>query len=421
MDVIGNNIANVNTLGYRASRVTFQEIFSQTVKSAGTPDELTGRGGTNPLQIGLGMSVGAVDMVTTRGSFQRTDNPLDLSIEGEGFFIVKGAQGDVTRFTRAGNFGIDKLGNIVTSNGKNVYGWHDYGGAPNADGEYVYDTDKPTEPINIYSDEHNMNKRIIDANATTSATLAGNLDASLVDVDPAVDPAQFTVPMSIYDELGNEYQISIKFWKDLVDAGPPIETEWAWEIEDIDGVGSTTGTIRFDDSGQIVLNGNETKVVTFTPDASVGADAFDVTFDFIRISMYTGDSSVKPESIDGYATGTLVTFNIGGDGMITGVYSNGKQKPLGLVGLASFENPGGLQRVGDNEYIPSTNSGNFKRAVKAGTSEVGVINPGTLEMSNVDLAKQFTEMIVTQRGFQANSRIMTTVDEMLQEMTNMKR
>ena len=145
MDVIGNNVANVNTVGFKSGRVTFQEIFSQTLRGAGAPDAATGRGGTNPMQVGLGLGVGAVDTIMTRGSVQRTDNPTDLSIEGEGFFVVKGGNADTFKFTRAGNFGIDKLGNLVTGSGMSVYGWQSY--TRNTDGSANYNTELPIEPI----------------------------------------------------------------------------------------------------------------------------------------------------------------------------------------------------------------------------------------------------------------------------------
>ncbi len=424
MDVIGNNIANVNTVAYRGSRVSFQEVFSQTIKGAGAPDPMSGRGGTNPIQVGLGIGVGAVDTITTRGSLQRTDNPTDVSIEGEGFFIVKGSEGDTYKFTRAGNFGIDKLGNLVTSNGMSVYGWQDYGRKANEDGTYTFDTDKPVEAMNIYSDDYNKNKRIIPARASSEIVLAGNLDATYADLDPG-DPAQFSVPISIYDSLGNEHKVNIEFVK--VDIVQNDYARFEWRIPNAGDLAVTAGAageIDFDLSSTAPgeIKGDTTATVSFTPDPNtIGAEAFDVVIDFSKLSMYAADSSAKPISIDGYPTGNLVTFNVGADGMITGIYSNGQQQPLGLIGMATFDNPAGLQRVGDNVYIPTTNSGDFKRAVKAGAQGVGTLNPGTLEMSNVDLAKQFTEMIVTQRGFQANSRIMTTVDEMLQEMANMKR
>ncbi|HEY9059831.1 MAG TPA: flagellar hook protein FlgE [Pseudobacteroides sp.] len=436
MDVIGNNVANVNTVGFKSGRVTFQEVFSQTMKGASAPDSTTGRGGTNPMQLGLGLGVGAVDTIHTRGSLQRTDNPTDLSIEGEGFFILKGGSADLFKFSRAGNFGVDKLGNLVSSGGLNVYGWQDYGGAMQADGSYKFDTEKPVEPINLYSDVYNKNKRMIAARQTSSAVFAGNLDASKAPLGSAISTSlpQFTVPMTVYDTLGNNYKISINFWKDsasgITASGTTGGTVWFWSASSGSGVNATFGSstangfLQFDTKGQIVTtaSGYSTNpMIQLIPGSSVGTQPIDVTLDFQKLTMYDADSSVKPSDVNGYPTGNLVTFNIGSDGIITGVYSNGQQQPLGLLALAGFENPGGLQKVGDNMYLPTTNSGDFKKAVKPGGEGVGSLNPGTLEMSNVDLSREFTDMIVTQRGFQANSRIITTSDEMLQELVNLKR
>ena len=175
MDVIGNNIANVNTVGFKGSRATFQEIFSQTLSSASSPDALSGRGGTNPMQIGLGMNVDAIDVSMGRGSVQRTESPTDLSIEGEGFFVVRsGTDGSYT-FTIAGNFTIDKQENLVIASGQNVYSWmkYEYG-----DEGYEFDTQEPIGALNLYSDIYNNNKRIIAAKVTTEAVLTGNLDAT---------------------------------------------------------------------------------------------------------------------------------------------------------------------------------------------------------------------------------------------------
>ncbi len=419
MDVIGNNVANVNTVGFKSGRVTFQEIFSQTLAGAGAPDAATGRGGTNPMQVGLGLGVGSIDTIMTRGSLQRTDNPTDLSIEGEGFFVVKGGSGDTFSFTRAGNFGIDKLGNLVTGGGLNVYGWQSY--TRNSDGSYTFDTEQPIEAINLYSDVYNKNKRMIAAKATANAVFAGNLDASkAVAAAPAAPVASeiFTVPMTVYDSLGNDYKVNVEFWKsDATAAG----STWTWRIQSGTGYASAaTGTLTFDPDGQLTAGGTPAPV-TFTPAVTTGTNAFNVQFDFTKLTTYSADSSAKPTNIDGYSTGNLVTFNIGADGILTGIYSNGQQQPLGLIALAGFENPAGLQKVGDNLYIPTTNSGDFKKALKAGSEGVGTLNPGTLEMSNVDLSKEFTDMIITQRGFQANSRIITTSDELLQELVNLKR
>ncbi len=420
MDVIGNNVANVNTVGFKSGRVTFSEIFSQTLKGASSPDASSGRGGTNPMQIGLGLGVGAVDTITTRGSLQRTDNPTDMSIEGDGFFICKGGSGDTFKFTRAGNFGIDKLGNLVTGSGLNVYGWQ----ALKTDGSGEFDTEKPVEPINLYSDSY-RNKRIIAAKSTSKAELSGNLNASMK-VDTATPPASentFTIPMTIYDKLGNDYKVNVVFNKESMTSTTPITTTWTWTVSTDATIGSgataATGTVTFDSEGMLTTTSAKSANVTFTP-VNAGTDSFDVNIDFSKITSFASDNSVKPKSVDGYPSGNLVSFSVGADGILTGIYDNGQQQSLGLMALSGFENPAGLQKVGDNMYIPTTNSGDYK-AVKAGSNGVGTLNPGTLEMSNVDLSKEFTDMIITQRGFQANSRIITTSDEMLQELVNLKR
>jgi flagellar hook protein FlgE len=418
MDVIGNNVANVNTVAFKSGRVTFQEIFSQTLRGASSPDSSTGRGGTNPMQIGLGLGVGAVDTITTRGSLQRTDNPTDMSIEGDGFFICKGGANDTFKFTRAGNFGIDRLGNLVTGSGLNVYGWQQL----KSDGSGEFDTETPIEPINLYTDAY-RNKRIISAKATSMAKLSGNLDASmpLVTGTPTTDQ-MFSVPMTIYDSLGNDYKVTVQFWRKAADA---TGSEWQWSIT---SEGNTAVTLpsdtalKFNDKGILTDGGSAT--VTFEPSDGTsntsGTGQFEVNLDFSKITAFASDNSVKPQDVDGYPAGSLVSFSVGSDGILTGIYDNGEQQSLGQLALSGFDNPAGLQRVGDNMYTPTTNSGEYK-AVKAGSNGVGTLSPGTLEMSNVDLSKEFTEMIVTQRGFQANSRIITTSDEMLQELVSLKR
>jgi flagellar hook protein FlgE len=423
MDVIGNNVANVNTVAFKSGRVTFQEIFSQTLQGASSPDSTTGRGGTNPMQVGLGLGIQSVDTITTSGSTERTDNPTDMSIEGDGFFICKGGSADTFKFTRAGNFTIDKTGNLVTGSGLNVYGWQ----ALKSDDSGEFDTETAIEPLNLYSDDY-RNKRIIAAEATTSAALTGNLDASFNDAatlgtDDTLDT--FTVPMTVYDSLGNDYKVNVVYNKS--EAGTTSGSTWAWAVEDttdngFDVSSGGSGTLSFDTNGAVVTGSLPTSAspLVLTPDATSGADAISITLDFSKITSYASDSSVKPKTVDGYTSGSLTTFSVGSDGILTGIYDNGQQQSLGLVALSGFENPSGLEKEGDNMYIPSTNSGDFK-AVKPGSSGVGTINPGTLEMSNVDLSSEFTSMIITQRGFQANSRIITTSDEMLQELVNLKR
>jgi flagellar hook protein FlgE len=465
MDVIGNNIANVNTVGFKGSRSTFQEIFSQTYEGASSPDIATGRGGTNPMQVGLGINVDAIDLMMTAGSVQRTDSPTDLSIEGEGFFIIRSGNEGAYTFTRAGNFTIDRMGNLVTSSGAGVYGWMKY---ENTDAGYVFDTQEEIRPINLYEDEYNLSKRIIAAQKSTEAILSGNLDSTnkpllatgttteadlyaitdAVDATGAANPdgipdatgtnvnSQFIVPVNCYDELGNAYKVNITMWKNAVFTGathtsgaPTPVTSWYYTVNG--GENATTGTLpasgylAFDARGKLITtdptNFNISPTVSIIPNAETGARAFDVKMDFTQLTMYADDSSVKPLRVDGYPPGTLVTFSVGADGVLTGVYDNGRQQPLGRVGLAVFSNPAGLSKVGANLFMSTSNSGEFTLASTPGSGGAGTLVPGTLEMSNVDLAKQFTEMIITQRGFQANSRVMTTSDEILQELTNMKR
>jgi flagellar hook protein FlgE len=453
MDVIGNNVANVNTVGFKSGRVLFQEVFSQTVKSAGSPDAGTGRGGTNPMQVGLGLGIASIDTVMTRGSLQRTDNPTDLSIEGEGFFIVKGGVADTYKFTRAGNFLVDKTGNVVTPSGQSVYGWQKY--TADANGVIDFATESTIEPLNIFEDTTNGNKRVIAAKPTSTASFTGNLDASATNLnlapgalpapgDPLLPTAAFTMPFLTYDTLGNEYKVNMQFYKTglTVDAatGESIST-WTWRMSG-DGVGVETtvpgstyteGQMYFNESGIPVGDpANPADLSTLTPtikiitdpdpaNPTVGAAPINVSLNLEKLTMFSADSSAKPTFVDGYKPGSMVSFNIGSDGVVTGIYSNGQQKPIGLLALATFENPGGLSKVGENLFQQSTNSGEFRKPVKSGQDGAGTLNPGTLEMSNVDLSKEFTEMIVTQRGFQANSRIITSSDEMLQELINLKR
>ncbi len=403
MDVIGNNIANVNTVAFKSGRVTFQEIFSETLRGASAPNLETGRGGTNPMQIGLGLGVNAIDTIMTRGSTQRTDNPTDLAIEGEGFFIVRGGRGDSFKFTRAGNFILDKLGNLTTGGGLNVLGWE-----PELNpvtGEYEFNSESELVELNL------LNKQLIEPKATTKAVMKGNLDAGYAAGDT------FSAPITVYDKQGNAYEVKAIFTREATTAtGSP------WNVTFTYGGTAATGSLQlvFGKDGRLISTTNNVNVTIDLPD-DAGVDDPTFNVDFSSLTMYASDCSVKTKSVDGYKAGTLSTFSIGADGVITGIYSNGEQQPLGMIALATFDNPAGLQKLGENLFLPTTNSGDFAKGVKPGVDGAGMLSPGTLEMSNVDLSREFTEMIVTQRGFQANSRIISTSDEMLQELVNIKR
>ena len=214
-----------------------------------------------------------------------------------------------------------------------------------------------------------------------------------------------------------------KCFVDESDPESPV-TSWYWETSPGNGESSASGYIKFDREGNIVRDEEGFKpsgTFNIVPDPSSGSGGFEVSVNFEGLTMYSHDSSVDVYSSDGYPAGELMDFSIGSDGVIMGVYTNGKQQPLGMVALAEFDNASGLEKVGGNYYAQTANSGSFTTAYKPGTSGVGSLSVGMLEMSNVDLAMEFSNMIITQRGFQANSKIISTVDEMLQELINLKR
>jgi len=399
MDVVGNNISNVNTVGFKASRATFQEIFSETIKGAGAPE--SGRGGTNPQQIGLGINLATIDTFHTRGSIERTDNPLDLAIEGNGFFVV--SDGDAPKFTRAGNFFRDTEGNIVNGNGMKVMGWM-------ADDAGNIDTNVEAGAIQIPKDMQ------MQPMSTDAITIIGNIDA---------DTLGTTVPFEtiIYDELGRANKLTFEFKKVNPD-------EWQIVSSSASNIHVTVtpsdGTpVEVPLSGAVDVKFTDGKLTTpatgtFTIPTNGAEIPEDIVIDISQITQFAAKSGVDPLEVNGHPLGDLETFNFDAAGIATGVFTNGKSKVLGRITLANFNNPSGLQKVGSNLYIQTPNSGQPSIGI-AGDNGRGTINPGSLEMSNVDISKEFTNMIITQRGFQANSRIITTSDEMLQELVNLKR
>lgn len=538
MDVIGNNIANVNTVAFKASRVTFQEILNQTLRSASAPSQVGGRGGTNPQQIGLGVSLGSIDVLHTRTSVQRTDKATDLAIDGEGFFIV--TDGTNEYYTRAGNFDIDLLGNLVYPGGLRVLGWNTLITDPETGVQYVDTTGAPG-PINL----SNLS---MPARATDMIRFEGNLDANVA----VGKEVQYS--FSVFDSLGNEHKLNYIFtkqapnvwsWKivpapqagaetytveqpaggtlarnpvtigganrpilyahdikslsvetpsgvnqyqftvvndqnefnarlstlgsgqavilvngtdsvqvafgdDLpvnsririeynnfavshvvpmvdVDASVPGRAAgYDWNNDGIEDIpaGQAHGVLIFGEDGRLVQSlMNSDLTIVMNPEVSGAADIFlrreNVQFDPIKFTQYADATTVKAMKT-GYAAGILNSISIDSEGRVIGYYTNGQSREDAVLAIAIFNNPGGLNKVGNNLYQPSTNSG-YPVYGRAGVGGRGTIIAGALEMSNVDLAKEFTDMIVAQRGFQANSRIITVADEMLQELVNLKR
>ncbi|MDR1689582.1 MAG: flagellar hook protein FlgE [Clostridiales bacterium] len=436
MDVIANNISNVNTTGFKSSRVTFAEIFAQTTRGASAANDNTGRGGTNPMQIGLGTTVASIDLSTVQGAAQRTDNPYDLMIQGEGFFIVGDDSG--VKFTRAGAFTLDEAGNFVNPSGLKVYGWDRKWNEENADWEIERGQ---VQPITISGD-----KWYAPPATTTQIDFTDNLNA----VEDGADG--FSMQFNFYDSLGNRFVGTITFQlpdDGGVDAG---STTWNYTISpevylagDTDATytvdfATTSGTVVFGTNGLVQsitppgADANDFRVpvaaTTITPEdgsptlpaSTLGNDANQIVFDFGGLTQF-GDkkTNATSEHADGHGPGALINVSVGTDGIITGLYSNSELAILGQIPVATFKNPAGLEKAGDSLYLPSANSGEFDGIGEEIAATGGKIMGGVLEMSNVDLSQEFTEMITTQRGFQANSRIITTSDEMLQELVNLKR
>ena len=417
MDVIGNNVANVNTPGFKSSRATFQEVFSQTLRGASSPSDIsmTERGGMNPMQVGLGVTTGSIDVNHTSGNLQPTSRMSDVAVEGKGFFVVQ--DGTTLAYTRVGAFDTDGDGILVDSEGRKVLGW-----TPNpATGLLPADKSASAlDPIRI----------AIGSNMTAEATANIFWDKNL-DAETALGVTK-TVPITIYDSLGVVHTLEIILDK-ADNAGVAIPNTWDWSI-DVDGNPATTLG-----SGRIVFNADgtldEVQHITaagppavwgtwadpsFTHNLANGANALDVDLHFDSITQVAGASSLDAGMIDGWPTGTLESYTFDSKGIISGFYSNGQTRTLGQIGLANFANPGGLQKKGKSLFVDSNNSGSPDIG-EAGIAGRGTIAPSSLEMSNVDLAEEFTQMIITQRGFQANSRIITVSDELLQELVSLKR
>lgn len=562
MDVIGNNIANVNTTAYKSSSISFSELMSQTTQKASGPNAATGKGGTNAKQIGLGVKSGAINTnITGQGSSQSTGNPFDIMITGSNFFVV--SNGAENFFTRDGSFYVDGAGNLaMTSTGYNVMGW----GVDEANGTIKQDT---VQPLRIMS----ASNMTYDPEATSKGYVSGILDKNDKDVSSANGK---TVNLNFYDALGYSYTARFTFKQSsdvnnysleltgLLDANgneveipegvdlfgskrtqeKPIKVSfdnqaYTWNkdsktLTSYDGsevladlnamfsggklkplteeitVGGNTMTVGtalnniakaygYEGSAEDFLNlykngtADPTQKVTmeqmmanavsgsatdsfsdlmfttadattevemdgrsyvgssiaFNPDngkfngvggvstqntavlnlSKLGHNFSDIEIDFSQSSMVDnkGTSTIGATSgdLDGLGTGRrlgdLIGVSVQNNGMIYASYDNGMTKLLGQIATAEFANASGLEKQGDNLYSATLNSGEFDGIGVDISANGGYMSTGQLEMSNVDLSAEFTEMITTQRGFQANSRIITVSDTMLEELTNLKR
>ncbi len=396
MDVIGNNIANVNTVGYKASTAEFSDLLSQMISGAGVPTAQNG--GTNPAQVGLGVKVAGIESSFTQGASQLTGRATDLSIQGDGFFVVR--NGGQQLFTRAGSLSFDAMGRMTTPDGSILQGWP-------ASSTGVINTNASVTDLSMPLGQ------TIPPQVTGNLQIGGNLDASA-----AVGTA-ITSSITVYDQQGTPINLSFTFTKAAADS-------WTLSAGATDPAGNPiTATIggnpmTFNPASGALTTGPFTVSLASPNFAAPIAVDFGAPGGTQSLTQFSGASSVAALSQDGYALGSLQAFTIGNDGVVTGVFSNGRNRPIGEIALAGFSNPGGLEKVGDSMFRATVNSG-LAQIGTTGSSGRGTLSGSTLEMSNVDLAREFTNLIIAQRGFQANSRVITASDEMLQDLVNLKR
>lgn len=416
MNVIGDNLANVNTTAYKGSRVSFAEMMSQTARGASRPTE--GRGGVNPLQFGLGVLVAGTDMNNSQGALNQTNRITDLAIQGEGFFITSNSQR--MAFTRDGGFELDANGGLVMrATGERVLGW-------TSDASGNIDSSQPLSPSDYIKIPVGALNTV---QVTTETTWTGNLNGAA----PAGEASLSQI--RVYDALGGAHDLTLKITNRQ---NPPLGTppagatsSWDWEVwEGSPGTGtmlgdsSTTGNERFyfDGAGKKLssLAPDTYNKVTVAPVSGSAFDPFSVDLNFDSISQLISPSQVNATDQNGFPPGGLQNFSVGQDGTIVGIFTNGLTRPIAQVAMAHFSNPQGMERVGSNLFVNTDNSG-FPQIGAPRTGSRGLVSAGFLEQSNIDIGSEFTDLIVTQRGFQANTRVVTTVDEMLQDLINIKR
>jgi flagellar hook protein FlgE len=411
LGVVGDNIANVNTVGFKMQRAIFQDVLGHSI--------LAGSGSSLP---GSGVRVGDIQQLFSQGSLANTGIATDLALNGDGFFVVNGSVEGITGdfYSRDGQFVLDKDGYLVNSNGLKVQGY-----AANGDGTFaaaISDVQAPTAAL--------------PPRATENVEITANLDsAAEVPTDPwdDQDPANtsnFSTTVTAYDSLGNAHTLDVYYRKTAAGS-------WDWHAlisgDDIDppapgtNVEVGTGALTFTTNGELdTITGN-----TVTADFAGATAGQIITIDFGEaiadggtglegVTQFASPSNVSSQSQDGYASGDFSGIAVDGQGVVTGLYTNGQKLDLAQLGIAKFRSNDGLGRAGQNLWIDTRDSGPAALGT-AGSGGRGAVSSGTIEMSNVDLASEFVGLIQHQRSFSANSKTITTADEMLQELINIKR
>lgn len=392
LDTIGNNLANLNTTAFKGQTTSFEDLFYQNVGTSGSGDRL---------QVGVGTRASSTTSDFGQGSLTTTGNQSDVAISGSGFFVVQ--RGNFQNLTRAGNFQIDASGNLITTSGESVMGYGAVGG--------VVDQNSGLKPITLP----------VGATAAAQDTSYIKFQTTL-DSTAAIGSA-FTSPVTVYDSLGASHQVNVVFTKTST-------SSWSYDAELTAGTATgtpvnNTGTLTFDASGNLVSPTGNINGVTF-PGMTDGAKDLTFNFDLYdsagvgQITQTAGTSNTSTTTQDGYTAGAFQSFTVDANGLMSATYSNGKTAPVAQLALAAVTNTDGLVRSGANDYSVTAASG----AMNIGLANVGgrgSIEGQSLEQSNVDISAEFSDLIVAQRAFEANSKTVTTFDSVTQEAIAMIR
>jgi flagellar hook protein FlgE len=399
LDVVGNNLANLNTTGYKDSNVSFYDLLQQSVAGGST-------------QIGGGVSEPQTERLFTQGSIQETGGNFDAAINGNGFFLVQDTSGD-TMYTRAGNFQLDANGNLVTATGQTVQGWIAQNGAVNTSG--------PIGNITIPSNA------LQTPSATQNMALTVNLNAAGVVNQPS---GTFSTSIQVVDSLGETHDLTVTF----TEASPG---NWNYEV-DIPGADLTSGTagtpsqvatgsLTFDANGNLTAPAAPALVPLAITGLTDGANDMNVNWNLATengngtplITQYAAASAVSAATQDGVPASQVTQVSIANGGAITAQFTNGNQMVIGQLALASVSNPASLIAVGQNNYEVGADTATPVVGVP-NTGTLGTVEGGALEASTVDIATEFTNLIVYQNSYEANSKVISTLDEMTQALLNLK-
>lgn len=388
LNVIANNLANLNTDGYKSETLSFADVFNQAQGTSGNGD---------PIQIGSGVQTGSTTSNFTNGGVSSTGESSNMALQGNGFFVVQG--NGQTEYTRDGNFTTNKAGDIVTASGQTVLGYPAVNGVVNTSGALA--------PISVSS------TGTIPGVASSTFSTTTNLDASAAVGDT------YSSPITVYDSLGTSHTVTVNFTNTAANT-------WSYTVTlpaaDTGGTGAATtlasGTLSFNSSGQLTSPSGTVTGINITGLAD-GASNMSLTWDLNgsgttpTVTQLASASATSATNQNGYGVGTLTGYTVLSDGTVQGQFSNNQTLALGQVAVASFSNNQGLQQVGDNNYEATAASG---AAVvgQAGVGGTGTITGGSVEESNVDLSTQFADMIVAQQGYEANAKVLTTLDQVSQ-------